>query len=54
MMSYEELEERVEEMNKGGLILSNQYGMLFILNNDNEILLNVTEYVSKKERMKHA
>lgn len=42
-MKYKELEYRVSEMNKGGLVLSNQYGML----------LNVTEFVSKEERMEN-
>lgn len=52
--SWEELEERVKRLNKGVVILSNQYGMVFLLNPEGEIILNLTELVSKKERMKHA
>jgi len=52
--TYKDLEERVEEMNKGKLTLSNQYGMIFLVNDQNEILLTLTDLVSKEERMKHA
>lgn len=37
-----ELKQRVKLMSGQDLIFSNQYGMLFILNKDNQILLNIT------------
>lgn len=44
-MTYEQLKKLVELMSNRKLIFSNQYGMLFILSEDNEILLNVTSLV---------
>lgn len=49
-MTYEELKQRVNLMSERKLIFSNQYGMLFILSEDNKILLNVTELVTAKEK----
>ena len=52
--SWAELVSRVEELNKCTVILSNQYGMILLLNSHNEIILNLTALVSKEERMKHS
>lgn len=40
--TYNELRERVKLMSNTNLIFSNQYGMLFILNDKNEVLLTIT------------
>ena len=52
--TWRELQERVEELNKGGLLLSNQYGMVFLLNKQGQIVLTLTDLVSREERMRHA
>lgn len=54
MISYilEQLEDRIQEMNKGGLILSVQFGMVMILNRDNEVLLRLDSLVDKDEMQK--
>ena len=54
--NYEEFKRRIEAINeqKGNLVLSNQYGMLLLLNEQNEILLNMSELVSYRERMENA
>ena len=55
-MSWDELEERIAELNrvKGNLVLSNQYGMIFLLDGDNRIILNLSALLTREERMKHA
>lgn len=52
--TWDDLKERVEEINKGKVILSNQYGMIFLLNQDNEILLCLTDLVEESERKKYS
>lgn len=52
--SWEDLEARVKEINKGGLILSNQYGMVYLLNQQNQIILNLSPLLTREERMRHA
>lgn len=52
--TVEELEERVAEINKGGVILSFQYSMVMLLNQDNEILLRLDPLVSREEALEHS
>ena len=52
--TWGDLQDRVEELNKGGLVLSNQYGMVFLLNKQGQIILNLTDLVSREERMRYA
>ncbi len=44
--SQKEIQERVKLMSGKNLTFSNQYGMLFILSDNNEIFLNVTRLVT--------
>jgi hypothetical protein len=54
-MSYEELLERVGAMNESAeLMLSNQYGMLLLLNDKNQVVLSLSHLVSREERMRNA
>jgi hypothetical protein len=53
---WQDLKERIELLKelKGDVILSNQYGMVFLLTQDNRILLNLSPLLSKAERLRHA
>ena len=48
--TYEQIKNRMEALNAGDLTLSCQYGMLFLLNKDNQIILNLTDLISPEER----
>lgn len=52
--SYLDIEMRIAELNKGGIVLSNQYGMVFLLNKNNEIVLNISGLLTREERLKHS
>ncbi len=49
--SWYELKARINEINKGEVTLSNQYGMIFLLNKKGDILLRLDSLLTKKERM---
>lgn len=54
--TYAQLRERIKILNeiKSDIMLSNQYGMLFLLDSEGRIILRIDELVSKKERLEQA
>lgn len=45
--------ERAKILKGHGLTVSNQYGMIFLLNEDGDILLRLDALVSEEDRMSH-
>lgn len=51
--SWEEMREKSEILKRYGLILSNQHGMLFLLDEEGWIVLRLDPLVSEEERSRY-
>lgn len=52
MYTMDELKERIKYLASAKVSLSNQYGMLFLLDAEGRIILRLDNLVDEKERMK--